>query len=198
MGGRRYSQGFIDRMVERLTGPGAVSAVTLSEEVNIHNATLSRWVRQARSLGDMGKKKRPQPQLARQPVTPVELTVPAETPDRDARSLRDWTPAEKLRVIAAASQCSDERLGELLRREGLHLAQLEEWREEVLRALGTPPSRRRDPNAQRIRELEREVNRKDKALAEVTALLVLRKKADALFGNSAEEGDSTNEEPESK
>ena len=35
----------------------------------------------------------------------------------------------------------------------------------------------------RIRELERELNRKDKALAETAALLVLRKKLNALWGN---------------
>ena len=50
-----------------------------------------------------------------------------------------------------------------------------------------------------MRELERELARKEKALAEVTALLVLEKKAQALFGSSlAEEGDSTDERYDKK
>jgi len=74
------------------------------------------------------------------------------------------------------------------------MAQLDEWRAEMLTALGqAPPPPRKDPNAQRVQDLERELLRKDKALAEVTALLVLRKKLAALFDTSEEEGDSTDE-----
>ncbi|MBK8411630.1 MAG: hypothetical protein IPL19_27130 [Sandaracinaceae bacterium] len=55
-----------------------------------------------------------------------------------------------------------------------------EWREQALAALGG--SRARTKEQQRIRELERELNRKDKALAETAALLVLAKKVHALWG----------------
>ena len=135
----------------------------------------------------MGKKRPPQPGAS-----------PSAPPDRDSRSTRDWSPADKLRVVSAAGQCKEEELGELLRREGIHLAQLEQWRADILAALGSAPPRRNDPEAHRLRELERELARKDKALAEVTALLVLRKKLEALFGTSAEEGDSTDEKSEKK
>ena len=50
-------------------------------------------------------------------------------------------------------------------------------------------SKRQSPEAKRIRELERELNRKDKALAEVTALLALKKKLESLFGD--EDDDTT-------
>jgi hypothetical protein len=49
-----------------------------------------------------------------------------------------------------------------------------------------------------VRELERELARKDKALAEVTALLVLEKKVQTLFATSAGEGDCTDEKYERK
>ena len=39
----------------------------------------------------------------------------------------------------------------------------------------------------RIRALEKELNRKEKALAEVAALLVLRKKAQAIWGDTSED-----------
>jgi transposase len=188
MGARPYSKAFRDRMVERLTGAGAPTAVDLSVEVGVPQPTLSRWVRNARSFGGMTKKKPPE----------GAAEHPPSGPDREPRSTREWTPAEKLRVVAAAAQSKEDELGELLRREGIHVAQLEEWRAEILSALGSPPARGKDPNARRVRELERELARKDKALAEVTALLVLRKKLNALFGDSAEEGDSTNEDNEKK
>jgi len=137
----------------------------------------------------MGHKKPP-----RDPGTPGAEKGAA----RDARSTREWSPAEKLRVVAMADQLKDAELGALLRREGIHLAQLEQWREEMLTAMGSPLPRRKSPDARRILELERELARKDKALAEVTALLVLRKKLQALFGDSAEEGESVDEDNEKK
>lgn len=45
--------------------------------------------------------------------------------------------------------------------------------------------------AARIKELEREVRRKDKALAETAALLVLKKKVQEIWGNSSEDEDDT-------
>ena len=81
-------------------------------------------------------------------------------------------------------------MGAFLRREGLHTAQLEEWRtvamEAAQAALGAAkkPSRpKASPEAKLVKALQRELHRKDKALAEVTALLVLKKKLEAIWGD---------------
>ena len=68
--------------------------------------------------------------------------------------------------------------GEFLRRQGLHQAQLHQWRQQVLARLERPTRSSKKPTAEvlRVRELERELARKDKALAETAALLVLKKK----------------------
>jgi transposase len=180
-------------MVERMEAPGGPTALDLSREVNVPNGTLSRWRRDAAGYSEMTRKKG-----LDKPDKPA--TDAATGPDKVPRSTREWPPEEKLRVVHAASTLKGEELGELLRREGIHMVQLEEWRADVMAALGSPTPRRasRDPDASRVRQLERELARKDKALAEVTALLVLRKKLDALFGPSAEEGDSTDEDNEKK
>ena len=44
-----------------------------------------------------------------------------------------------------------------------------------------------DEKDKRIKELERELRRKDKALAETAALLVLKKKAQAIWGDREDE-----------
>lgn len=92
-----------------------------------------------------------------------------------------------------AANLPEGELGAFLRRHGLHEAQLEEWRRKVeeasLGALEKPRRKgpkRRSPEAKRVQELERELNRKDKALAEVTALLALKKKLNALLGDGDE------------
>ena len=186
----RYSEAFKARMVQRMTAPGGPVAEQLSRDINVPAWTLRRWLKAAAIVEDVGKK--------RSRVPPAEGASAPVGVDKDSRSLREWSAAEKLRVVAAASQVKDDELGAFLRREGLHLAQLEEWRADVLTALGSPPPRVKTPEGKRVRELEREVARKDKALAEVTALLVLEKKVQALFGSSAEEGDDMDEKNDKK
>ncbi len=98
---------------------------------------------------------------------------------------------------SACASCSirtalaDHELGELLRRRGVHREQLDAWR-AAAEGFGQPATARRSPESKRIRELEREVARKDKALAETAALLVLQKKLQLLFpaGQAAEDDDT--------
>jgi len=160
-----YSEAFKSKMVQRLTGPRAMSASALAAEVGIHQPTLSRWLRAAGgTVGEMSKK--PTPKSS-------EVTKP--------RRAEDWSAEERLRVVLEAASLSDEQLGAFLRREGLHEATLREWRGAALEALGTPKVSRTD--TRRVRELERQLRRKDKALAEAAALLMLQKKVQAIWGD---------------
>jgi transposase-like protein len=72
------------------------------------------------------------------------------------------------------------------RQHGVYPQQLEEWRATARESLAEPEEARASPrqtraDRRRIQELEREVRRKDKALAEAAALLVLSKKVEAIF-----------------
>jgi hypothetical protein len=95
--------------------------------------------------------------------------------------------AEKLRAVVEAAELSDEDLGAFLRRRGLHEAQLARWREAIAGALDElPKSKARGKPSAEARELaalRKELLRKDKALAEVAALLTLQKKVQALWGD---------------
>ncbi len=106
---------------------------------------------------------------------------------------QDWTPEEKLAVVLEASGLTEADLGEFLRQKGLHEAVLAEWRTTALAALGGAAGKAERKAAaqatQRLRKLESELRRKDKALAEAAALLVLKKKAQALWGDEDEDMD---------
>lgn len=169
-----YSERFKERMVQKLADPQGPSAGELSREVGVPQSTLSRWLRKAGANG--GQRRGPDHPLPGRTVT--------------ARRPQDWTADEKLEVVLEAQSLSEEELGAFLRRRGLHEAQLEAWREAVLAGLKETPRRssKRSDEAKRIRALERELARKEKALAEAAALLVLQKKARALWG---EEDDDT-------
>jgi transposase-like protein len=116
-----------------------------------------------------------------------------EKPAKKEKRPEDWTAAEKLAAVLEASRLGDAELGEFLRREGLHEAQLTQWRQAALDALSGAKPSRAPSEGRRVRELEKEVQRKDKALAEAAALLVLQKKVRAIWGD----GDDDTE-PESE
>jgi hypothetical protein len=96
---------------------------------------------------------------------------------------KKWSGTEKLRVVTEARGLSEHELGALLRREGLHAADLAAWQTAAEAALSEGPRTSRSADARRIHELEREVRRKDAALAETAALLVLKKKVQAIWGD---------------
>jgi len=94
---------------------------------------------------------------------------------------------DKLRLVLEASELAEKDLGAFLRREGVHEAELREWLEAATTALSgsgkRKGKRKTSPEAKRVRELEKDLRRKEKALAEVTALLALKEKLEALLGD---------------
>lgn len=107
---------------------------------------------------------------------------------KTSKSSTQWTAEEKLKVLIQSNGLSEEELGVFLRKEGLHSHQICEWKLDILQALGsgTGKSRRaKDGSTQRIRELEKDLHRKDKALAEASALLILQKKVNLIWGKES-------------
>jgi transposase len=165
-------------MIERMAGPEAISATALAKDVGVAQATLSRWLRNARRVDAMGSKKKKH-----------EGKADKRPPQRTAE--------DKLRIVLEASRLSEEELGAYLRRKGIHEAQLKDWQATVTEAstAALSSSRRKaktSPEAKRVKELERELLRKEKALAEVAALLALKKKAAEIWGDGDDDTDTRN------
>ena len=97
-----FSMAFKQKMVQRLTGNSAVSASQLARETGVRQQNLSRWVQEARSLPIMADKPKP--------------------------AVREWTVEQKARVLADASDLDGEELTAYLQREGVKLAEYEQWR----------------------------------------------------------------------
>ncbi len=153
-----YSIGFRERMVERLAGPDAVSASALSREVGVPQATLSRCLLAA----------------------PTLLVMHPNTPRRqEAQSPRQWSGVEKLQIVLESAGIAEAELGEFLRRKGIHAADLKAWRDAASEALdGSHKAAKASAAAAcRIKELERELAKKEKRLRAVNALLELQKKS---------------------
>lgn len=174
-----YTDSFKAKMVQRLSAPNAISAIRLSKEVGVSQSQLSRWLLQARTVAPMTKDR------------PSDRVVQASGSAR--------TASEKLRIVMAAAALGPDELGAFLRREGVHEAELEQWRAAVLEAgqVALEGSGARAParsgESKRVKELERELRRKDKALAEAAALLVLQKKFHTYLEERDRDTDEENE-----
>ncbi len=164
----KYSPKFKERMLTQLVGPGAKSPIYLSKEVGVSKTTLYQWLKEAK-IGSMSKAKNTE------------------------YSHHRWSAKAKIRIVREASGLRDEELGAFLRKNGLHEAELQRLRDEVMEAAAEgfdvrKKSRGKSPEARRIQALEKELMRKEKALAETAALLVLQGKLEAFLASEAEEG----------
>jgi hypothetical protein len=101
-----------------------------------------------------------------------------------ARRFADWSGQEKLDALLKYQSLTEEERGKFLREQGLHEAALERLKQEIVEGLKLNPfgSGKKDPRRKQVAALEREVERKNAALAEAAALLMVKKKADLIWG----------------
>jgi transposase len=160
-------------MVQRMAGPEGRTAANLSKEIGVSQTSLSKWLREAkvRRMGD------------------------GQGRDSEARRPEDWSPQEKLAAVIEAAGLGETQMGEFLRRRGIHQSQLAQWQQSVLEALGSASKASRPSvDVRRVRELEKQLLRKDKALAETAALLVLQKKARSIWGAGDDDTEAETDE----
>jgi hypothetical protein len=107
---------------------------------------------------------------------------------------RAWTAAARLEAVIATAALDETARNAWCREKGVFPKDLAQWRESATQALAAPEDARASPrqtklDRRRIKELEREVSRKDKALAETAALLVLSRKLEAIFNTDKGEAE---------
>lgn len=155
----RYPTELKEKALKRLLERDRPSITQLSQDLEIPEVTLYYWDRQIKN-GRMGN-------TSHQP-----------------QSLSD-----KQQLIYEYQSLSEEDKGIWLRENGFYSSHFETWKKEIVVALdGTKEYPKKERAWKKEKErLTKELSKKDKALAEVTALLVLKKKLDALFGEEPEE-----------
>lgn len=155
-----YPAEFKTQMVERMLAIDAPPIAVLAREHGVAKNTLFNWKSEA--LKTVGNRKK----------------------QRRKRRPGDRSPIEKMRLVVQSEGLEGQELGEFLRKEGVHLSDLDAWKELMLDGLGPEkPSEREKQAVADLRETRRELKRKEAALAETAALLVLSKKARRLLGD---------------
>ena len=155
----RYGQAFKDRAVARLLPPESAALAVISQEIGISVDTLERWHADA-------------------------LSKPARG--------RAWTAGARLEAVITTASMSESDKSAWCREHGVYPNELDQWRASCTTALSEPHEARASPQStrqdrKRIKELEHDLRRKNAALAETAALLVLSKKLEAIFNKGEDE-----------
>ena len=164
---KRYSQERKESVLGKMAPPHNRTVAELSREEGISEATLYNWRKQARSRGAI-------------------LPSNSNPPDK-------WSSDEKFRIVVETAPLNASEFSAYCRRHGLYPEQVEAWRAACEQANAEAGDRdqkvgqQRKGDRKRIRKLERELGRKEKALAETAALLTLSKKAEAIWGHNDED-----------
>ncbi len=143
----------------RLLPPESAALDDVAHEIGVAVSTLERWRSEALS--------------------------------RPARG-RAWTAAARFEAVLSTAAMDEAGKSAWCRANGVYPQELAAWRDSATQALAEPEDARASPqqtrqDKRRIKELERELRRKDKALAETAALLVLSKKVAAIFNKGEDE-----------
>jgi len=165
--GTRYTKEFKDSILKRLDQPSNETVASISEETSISKATIYQWIRKHNENKNSN---------------PVNL-----------KSKANWTSEDKFHIVLETASLSETELAEYCRRKGIYVEEITSWKAQCLSAntvVDENPTKLKDSlkeEQKRNKELQKELRRKEKALAETAALLVLRKKAHAIWGDNEEE-----------
>jgi len=153
-------------VLKKLLPPFNMTVTSVAAEEGISPQTLYNWRHQAKQAG---------------------LPVPGNTSDSN-----QWSADAKLAVVIETSPLSESEFGQYCREKGLYVEQVKRWTQQCLSGFThsdeqqKQAARQAQSDRSEIKSLKQDLRVKEKALAETTALLVLRKKLHALLGEDSE------------
>jgi transposase len=162
-----YSPELKEAVLRRILPPNNESITKVAKEEGLSEQTVRNWRDKARANG-----------------TPAPGTD--AVPD-------DWSTQDKFLVVVETASMNEAELAEYARKKGLYVEQIKAWRDACMNANGGVAKEAARLNQQlkdsekERRKLQKELQWKEKALAETAALLVLSKKANAIWGDPKDE-----------
>lgn len=163
----QYSTEFKEKLLAKALSPNAPRVVELARRAGIPSATLHTWIH-------MRKQNK---------TTKVNNTIPIRP--------KDITAEVKLQAVTDTLNATEEERSAYCRKHGFYIHHLDEWKQQLLASFQPIDTKNNKAEYRQLigenKELKRELARKEKALAEASALLILKKKANLLWGESEED-----------
>jgi len=162
-----YSKEFKQSIVIKMLPPNNQSLVQIQKESGVPEGTLKKWRNEMRKNG-------------------------FAAPSGEKQS-EQWSTRDKYLIVVETATLSEIEVAEYCRKKGLYPEQVKSWQDNCMQANGGVAqelalSQKREKETEReLKLVKKELHRKDSALAETAAILVLRKKAEAIWGYQDEE-----------
>lgn len=160
-----YPESIKESLLAKALAPNAPSVVTLAKEFNIPYATIHTWIRSSKKQ------------------TSKQMNTSQRPQDKSAEA--------KLQAVFDTMNKPEAERGAYCRAKGIYTTHLDSWRQQALESLGNLNTKQDKSERQKManenKKLKSELQRKDRALAEVSALLILKKKADVLWGGNEDD-----------
>jgi transposase len=161
-----YSPEFQSNIVKKILSSPNKTITSIAKEENISKSTIYKWLNQHKNT-----------------TFKLDETDPCRP--------SDWEPSSKLKALQESFNLDGEELNSYCRKNGIYAHHLDEWRNEFMTSKKDDLSAKQKSELKllkhKIKQLTQELNRKDKALAETAALLVLKKKANLIWGEDEED-----------
>lgn len=163
-----YSEEFRGQILKRMLAPENATVPQLHRELGINKNTLHSWRSKWKQEGLLTER----------------------NPKEVKRS--KLTSEEKFQIVVETAHLNEAELSVYCRERGLYPEQTKQWKQSCLQGVEQPRKQQASvPKSSEVakenKRLQRELKRKEKALAEAAALLVLSKKAQAIWGDEGEE-----------
>lgn len=169
----RFTQSFkIQAVKKALNRSGVTTLKDVADSLGVGHSTIQKWIIKSRNQEF-------------EPVTNdgISSLIPMQKEKRP----QDWSLDEKLNLIITCGSLDDEAISALCREQGLYPHHIEQWKKDFMGQPQTNTKTSLQSEARKLRQenkaLKKELNRKDKALAETAALLVLQKKVHEIWGD---------------
>ena len=165
--GKHYTKEFKDSILKRLEAPTNETVTSVCKDTGVSRATIYKWIKENNQNQDGSL---------------INL-----------KSKSKWSSEDKFHIVIETASMNENELGEYCRYKGIYLEELKAWKKQCLSAnteIKEDPIKLKElylKEQAKSKELKKDLRRKEKALAETAALLVLRKKAQAIWGDHEEE-----------
>lgn len=160
----KYTTGFKNNVLKKVLPPENRSISDVCKETGVSDQTIRNWLKLLKN-------------------DTLNLSDSEISPESRNTS-------EKMTLLLEGRSIEPEKLGEWLRKNGLHTEHLSLWEQELRDKISDKDKQIKQQYNElkkKYRALEKELLRKEKALAEAAALLILKKKADNIWGDSEDD-----------
>lgn len=163
----RYNKEFKENIIIQMMPPNNKSVSQLAKETGVSEQSLYKWKKAAKASG-------------------------MATPAGESSSER-WSSEDKFLIVMETARMNQAELATYCRKKGLYVEQVEAWKDACMNANGGVSKQAKTlkkdlkEKDNEVKQLSKELRRKESALAEAAALLVLQKKVQAVWGENEDE-----------